>query len=251
MQQSLTLYSRLAYSHGMTEKSISPLRRLRKQSGLTQDQLAALAGTEQAQISRLEKRERELDADWAIRLAPHLGIDWLALVKLHNDGTETATALPSVANIPTRQITKIKGRTPPLSKEAEAFHNDRGLMMPLHSSVQAGAEGAEILPDIIDWTPTPHKLVHVDGAFGIVVVGDSMQPKYDDGNIVYVHPHKALKRGKPCVIELSNGMGLVKIYEGKNDDGWQFSQYNPKMSINKTIAEVTRVMRVVGSMEEE
>ena len=45
------------------------LKKLREANGLSQDDLARLAGTSQPQIKRLENGERKLTKEWAIRLA--------------------------------------------------------------------------------------------------------------------------------------------------------------------------------------
>ncbi|WP_231711130.1 LexA family transcriptional regulator [Xanthobacter dioxanivorans] len=42
---------------------------------MSQEALAKLVGTSQAQIDRLEKGQRKLTKEWAVRIAPHLGID--------------------------------------------------------------------------------------------------------------------------------------------------------------------------------
>ncbi len=52
------------YQYGMDE-----LKKLREANGLSQDDLARLAGTSQPQIKRLENGERKLTKEWAIRLA--------------------------------------------------------------------------------------------------------------------------------------------------------------------------------------
>jgi transcriptional regulator with XRE-family HTH domain len=56
------------------EASMSMLQKLREERGLSQQQLAELAGTSQPQINRLEKSKRTLSKAWAERLSPHLGI---------------------------------------------------------------------------------------------------------------------------------------------------------------------------------
>lgn len=54
--------------------NMSILRKLRTQKGLSQQALAELAGTTQPQIRRLEAGDRKLTKEWAVRLAPHLGV---------------------------------------------------------------------------------------------------------------------------------------------------------------------------------
>lgn len=61
--------SRIPYHFGM-----STLKDLRERKGLSQAQLAELAGTSQPQVKRLESGQRELTKMWAERLAPHLGV---------------------------------------------------------------------------------------------------------------------------------------------------------------------------------
>ncbi|AGF74116.1 putative prophage repressor [Bartonella australis AUST/NH1] len=50
------------------------IRKLRKELGLTQVQLAEKVGTTQPQIKRLELSERKLTKEWAEKLALHLGV---------------------------------------------------------------------------------------------------------------------------------------------------------------------------------
>jgi transcriptional regulator with XRE-family HTH domain len=56
------------------------LRAYRELSGLSQVELAALAGTTQPTIFRLERGETKLTKEWAERLAPHLGTTAEALM---------------------------------------------------------------------------------------------------------------------------------------------------------------------------
>jgi DNA-binding XRE family transcriptional regulator len=65
------LKRRPVYRIGMED--FEHLRELRDRNGLTQKDLARLAGTTQPQINRLETGERPLTPQWAKRLAPHLG----------------------------------------------------------------------------------------------------------------------------------------------------------------------------------
>lgn len=57
------------YHFGMTA-----LRLYRKQSGLSQAELADRIGTSQPQIKRLEAGDRKMTKEWAVRLAPHLNV---------------------------------------------------------------------------------------------------------------------------------------------------------------------------------
>jgi transcriptional regulator with XRE-family HTH domain len=52
-----------------------PLRQLREMRGLSQQGLADLVGCSQPDIQRLETGNARTTAEWAERLAPHLGVE--------------------------------------------------------------------------------------------------------------------------------------------------------------------------------
>lgn len=56
------------------------IKELREEIGLTQDQVAAAAGTTFQQIARLETGQRRLTDDWMRRIAPVLGVAPSALL---------------------------------------------------------------------------------------------------------------------------------------------------------------------------
>lgn len=65
----------ISYQYGM-----SLFEKLRKEKGLSQQQLADLVETSQPQIQRLEKTTRGLSKKWAEKIAPHLGTTPQALM---------------------------------------------------------------------------------------------------------------------------------------------------------------------------
>lgn len=48
------------------------LQKRRKETGLSRDKLADLVGTHRQTIAKLERGERSLDREWAVKFAPHL-----------------------------------------------------------------------------------------------------------------------------------------------------------------------------------
>ena len=63
---------------GMAQRKLFPannLLALRKSSGMTQEDVARLAGTSNQQIGMLERREREMAASWMNRLAPIFSVE--------------------------------------------------------------------------------------------------------------------------------------------------------------------------------
>ncbi len=52
----------------------------------------------------------------------------------------------------------------------------------------------------IDFDPMPPYLARVPGAYGLLVVGESMTPRYSPGTTLYIHPHAPPKAGAGVVI---------------------------------------------------
>lgn len=62
----------------------------------------------------------------------------------------------------------------------------------------------------------PHDVIDPK-AFGVKVDGDSMSPKYEDGDIVVVCPQKQVTSGMPVVVKLSDGRVMIKRIRYIND----------------------------------
>jgi phage repressor protein C with HTH and peptisase S24 domain len=62
----------------------------------------------------------------------------------------------------------------------------------------------------------PHDVIDPK-AFGVKVDGDSMSPKYEDGDIVVVCPQKQVTSGMPVVVKLADGRVMIKRIRYVND----------------------------------
>ena len=81
--------------------------------------------------------------------------------------------------------------------------------------------------DAIDWTFRPADLQGVNEAFAVYVTGSSMSPKYEDGDLVYVHPNRPVKRGRYYLIETSDNNAYIKRFEQWDGDTLVATQHNP------------------------
>jgi SOS-response transcriptional repressor LexA/DNA-binding XRE family transcriptional regulator len=83
----------------MTEKTKFPnhLRLYRDRAGLSQPQLAQLAGTSVQNVSRLERGDRQLTKAWAEKLAPHLGVG-PQLLMFHEPGDDVGAFVDALAS---------------------------------------------------------------------------------------------------------------------------------------------------------
>lgn len=99
------------------------------------------------------------------------------------------------------------------------------------------AEG-EATPDGLHWTTTivrhvvieyiarPHDVEDPD-AYGLLVIGDSMQPTFRKGHRLVVSPNTPVEDGDEVYAQLKDGRRLIKL-AFRVDGGWRLESINPK-----------------------
>lgn len=98
----------------------------------------------------------------------------------------------------------------------------------------------------IDWIdPLPVQESDKD-AFGLLISGESMSPKYEPGYIVCVNTRKPAIKGKDCVIELKDGGAYLKRYISTSGDDYVFEQLNPAKKLTIKKKDVKRLLPVVA-----
>ncbi len=79
----------------------------------------------------------------------------------------------------------------------------------------------------VDWVYRPPSLVGIDHCFAVFVIGNSMEPHYPQGDLVFVNP--ALPVAAPCdvLIETVDHRGLIKSFLHFDQDMLVVAQHNP------------------------
>ncbi len=122
--------------------------------------------------------------------------------------------------------------------------------LPIRGRAQGGDDGNMIIEEQpIDWTFRPADLQGVHGAFAVFVTGNSMQPKYANQDIAYIHPHKQPRAGRHVLVETSSHAGFIKQFKRWDSNELVLQQYNPLKEIRIPRADVRRVMLVIGSID--
>ncbi|MBO6503981.1 MAG: helix-turn-helix transcriptional regulator [Kordiimonadaceae bacterium] len=132
--------------------------------------------------------------------------------------------------------------------EKHDFSQSRTL--PVRGRAQGGKDGNFVIEEHpIDWTFRPADLQGVDEAFSVYVNGDSMAPKYKNGDLAYIHPAKPPRKGRFVLVETSDHKGFIKQLVGWRDDHLEVRQFNPEKLIRIEKQNVLRVMLVIGSLD--
>lgn len=106
-----------------------------------------------------------------------------------------------------------------------------GRDLPVFGTAQGG-QGALIVTDqAVDYVVRPAPLLRVRDGYGMLVTGDSMSPKIENGDTVLVNPHLPPRNGDTCIFRCHQDDGTVHVVVKKlrrfNDETWFVSQHNP------------------------
>lgn len=106
--------------------------------------------------------------------------------------------------------------------------------IPLYGQAVGGVDGEFVLnegnrlADIV----APPSLASVDGAYAVSVSGESMEPRYFDGEVVFVNPRRRPVRGDFVIAQIHNPnegppLAYVKRLVRYSEAGLVLEQYNP------------------------
>lgn len=214
------------------------LREAREAKGLSQPELALRVQMSQQGIAAIEsggsKRPRKLR-----ELAKALGRseDWLL------GESDAASGLQS--------------EEPPIEPEPNAsfppnykpFH---GKLIPLLGQTSAGANGRfHLNGQEVGLVFCPPVLDGVKGAYAVLVYGDSMEPKFEAGETVWLHPYLPVRRGDYVVAQISGEDDFaepgsyIKQFVSMSASKLTLRQFNPGEGENEVIEfPSTRVLSV-------
>src|SRR6267154_127401 len=121
----------------------------------------------------------------------------------------------------------------------------------VYASAAGGPEGAWVLSgDAIAWIHRDQRLVGVRDAFACYVVGESMFPAYEQGNLLLVNPAVPPNAGDDCLLiqEASDGSryALIKRLVRFNSTSWTVKQWNPDKTFSLPRKEWQRALLVIG-----
>ena len=122
--------------------------------------------------------------------------------------------------------------------------------LPVMGAVKGGTEGFYFNEgEAKEIVVRPPSLAGVSNAFALYVDGESMEPRYYAGEMLYVNPNRPITRGCFVAVEMADGQGLIKQFIRRNDEHLVLAQFNPPKEIRLPVSRVKRVYRITGSGE--
>ena len=192
--------------------------------------LADAVGTSKSQIDKLEKGQRRLTEDWMRRLARALQCNPADL--LEHDRYDS-----QFVNLETIQRVVPPGRGPKdLPVRGYPRDNDDAYFLDMKESIHEMVE-------------RPAPLSNVEDAYAVYMADRSMQPKYEPGQLLYVHPYRPARYLDYVVVQLINGRYIVKRFMRETATKLMLSQFNPEKEIAYDRSQIHAIQKIVHSDE--
>ena len=205
----------------------------RKQKGLSTYDVNRLTKISQSYISLIEKGKRKASAVILKTLAPVYDLDYIDLyekagyIDLIED--EKKDMMKKIGAIPLSDIDTVK--------------------IPILGKVKAGYDYLA-QENIIDYIAFKIDGSDKENYYALNVVGDSMEPLFDDGDTVIVHKQDDFKNGDNCVVLINgNEATIKKVYKGTTGIKLQAVNpyYPPKIFTEEEIKDLP--VKVIGVVE--
>lgn len=175
------------------------------------------------------------------------GIAYLSFAAAHRTdqmppGSE-APAQPRTAGQPVRYV-----------PGEQVVLSGRRNLLPVFSGAMGGDGKLIVSSDFVDHMAMPAALEGVQGAYGLIVDGSSMNPEFWEGDIAWINPHLKPARGRNHVFFHTPPGGedaeaIIKRLNGWNDREWQLEQWNPAKQFTESRRIWPICHRVVGKYE--
>lgn len=171
------------------------------------------------------------------------------LLKLINLARRIPSIAPLVADV-------VAGRDEPGFKPQLVPGRDLvgGKDFPVFSAAMGGDGHIIVTFDPIDFVKRPTVVEHVPDAYGLYVVGESMEPAFESGDMALVNPRLPPARDRNHVFyhiapDGGESEAIVKRLLSYNDKDWLLAQYNPAREFTEPRADWPICHRIVGRYE--
>ena len=210
------------------------LREILSDTGKTQRAIADAMGVTQSSVSKMLRGEFPFDADRLKRVSRALGYSRERLERELRAIIAKRPLSMRVASTSMQETTAPRG-------------------VPLLAPVAAGSANHSAEIDAPRSTlPITTQAVGDEHAFALEVVGDSMSPLFDEGDIVVCSPRAQWSDGDPCFIEMRDRSDTIKAVYRLGDGRVELRPLNARRhrprveSDDLETGRIARIVRVVG-----
>lgn len=171
------------------------LKKLREAKGLLQKDVAAVLGVDRTTYVKYERGDSDPGKDNIVKLANFFGVSTDYILENENE------------------LTTAK----------------KGVEIPVLGKVVAGIP-IDAIEEIIDYEEITPEMAEQGEHFGLMVKGDSMEPKFSDGDVVIVRKQSDVDTGDIAVVLVNGNEATLKKLK-KRPDGIMLIPTNPQYEV--------------------
>jgi repressor LexA len=215
------------------------IKAVRKNMGIKQSELAKILSISPSTIGMYEQNRREPDIDTIIRLSKCLGVSVEYLLGFSG---KSRAALSEPDHV-------LLSVTEYLSDEESNKHSS-GVKIPVYGKVAAGIP-IEAITDIEDYEEISEALAASGEYVALKIHGDSMEPKFSEGDVVIVRLQPTIENGEIAVVMVNGDEATCKKVKRTPEGILLIStnpDYEPMFYSNKQIEQLP--IRIYGKVVE-
>lgn len=122
--------------------------------------------------------------------------------------------------------------------------------IPIYAAAEGGHGCMVVQTDPVDYVARPWYFEHVPDAYGVLVIGESMSPAFEPGDIAMVNPRLPALRGKDALFIASEDEGdfraAIKRFKRVTTSDFIAEQFNPPKEVRLPRREWKKACRIVG-----
>lgn len=242
--------------HAMSEELGNTLRKARKLKGLTLKDVARELGVSYPAVQQWETGKTAPSTENLIKVSRLLDIDPLdpAIEAIEQSDLLVRDLL---ATKPQEDLAPRGDVSAPVDVPGQwRFVGPRDV--PLLGTAVGGTEedgDFRFNGQRVDYAPRPPGIATKKDVYALWVVNDSMSPKYEQGERIYVDPHRIPAVGDYVVLDLKSkiegesGPGYIKRLAKRTPTKIVVKQFNPEKELEFDIREVKALHRVIPTDE--
>lgn len=117
----------------------------------------------------------------------------------------------------------------------------------VYGQAVGGVDGEfEMNGNVLDTILAPPQISEISDAYAVIVSGDSMSPRYEDGETAFIDPRRRVRKGDYVIAQIRKEeygapLAYIKRFERHNQNELVLSQFNPPKELVFPASQVVSV----------
>ncbi len=107
-------------------------------------------------------------------------------------------------------------------------------------------EGQKNMGHVVDWVVRHPSQIGLDDSFALYIADQSYSPRYQKGEVIYLHPSRPPEMGRDCLVELKSGGYQIWRYLGEEDRTLLCENTNLGKKTKIDLSDIAFIYNVLG-----